>query len=77
MTPAASLLRRGPRALAASGEVGSPCVSVCRMEADGLCAGCLRTLPEIASWSRLDDDARRALWSTILERARGIAGPST
>ena len=75
MTPAAALLQRGPLLLAADGAVGSPCVSICRMEADGLCAGCLRTLPEIAGWSRLDDGARRVVWGTILERARQLERP--
>jgi hypothetical protein len=33
-------------------DVPSPCVNVCRMnDATGLCAGCLRTLDEIACWS--------------------------
>ncbi|GHC74531.1 hypothetical protein GCM10007320_11760 [Pseudorhodoferax aquiterrae] len=69
MTPAQALLRRGPRMLAAAGEVGSPCVSVCRMGADGLCEGCLRKLEEIAGWSRMDDAGRRAVWRLVLERA--------
>ncbi len=44
----------------------SPCINVCRMhEASGLCEGCLRTIDEIASWSALDDDAKRAVWDAI------------
>ncbi|NIE66746.1 DUF1289 domain-containing protein [Burkholderia sp. Ax-1719] len=44
----------------------SPCINVCRMhEASGLCEGCLRTIDEIASWSTLDDDAKRAVWDAI------------
>ena len=36
--------------------VASPCVSLCRMDADsGWCLGCLRTLDEIALWGSLDD----------------------
>jgi len=71
MTPAQALLRRAPRALAAAGDVGSPCVSVCRMDpATGLCEGCLRTLGEIAGWSRMDDAARRRVWAALVERAR-------
>lgn len=51
-------------------EVPSPCVSVCRMDAaSGWCEGCLRTLEEIAAWSALDDDARRAVWRLIEQRA--------
>jgi len=49
--------------------VPSPCISVCRMsEATGLCEGCLRTIDEIAAWSALDDDARRAVWDAIARR---------
>ena len=56
--------------------VPSPCQSVCRMEsATGWCEGCLRTLDEIAAWSRLDDAARRAVWRELESRlaTRGIA----
>ena len=57
-----------------SGGVTSPCVSVCAIdEATGLCAGCLRTLDEIAAWSLLDDDARRSVWHAIGERRRAAA----
>ena len=56
------------------GRVGSPCISVCVMDARlGLCAGCLRTLDEIASWSVLDDDARRAVLAALPAR-RQAAG---
>lgn len=44
----------------------SPCINVCRMhETSGLCEGCLRTIDEIASWSTLDDEAKRAVWEAI------------
>ena len=39
----------------------SPCVGVCRMDADGLCIGCRRTLAEIARWGTLSNDERRRL----------------
>jgi predicted Fe-S protein YdhL (DUF1289 family) len=51
------------------GDVPSPCVSVCRMNpASELCEGCFRTLDEIADWSRMDDDGKRAVWRAIGER---------
>jgi predicted Fe-S protein YdhL (DUF1289 family) len=50
--------------------VPSPCISVCRMDpVTGWCEGCLRTIDEIANWSRMDDAARRAVWAE-LERRR-------
>jgi predicted Fe-S protein YdhL (DUF1289 family) len=57
--------------------VPSPCISVCRIDAaSGLCVGCLRTLDEIASWSALDDDARRAVWRAITQRRARDAAKS-
>ena len=55
----------------ATGDVPSPCVSVCRMDAgSGLCVGCCRTLQEIAGWSEMDDAARRDVWRRIEQRAQ-------
>ena len=51
-------------------DVPSPCISVCRIDADsGCCDGCLRTLAEIAAWSRLDNDGKRGVWRIIEQRA--------
>jgi predicted Fe-S protein YdhL (DUF1289 family) len=50
--------------------VASPCTSVCRMSpSTGLCEGCLRTLDEIAAWSRMEEHEKRAVW-VLLERRR-------
>ena len=38
--------------------VPSPCVDICRLNADGLCVGCRRTLGEISEWPHASD-ARR------------------
>ncbi|MFT3819144.1 MAG: DUF1289 domain-containing protein [Rubrivivax sp.] len=52
--------------------VPSPCVNVCRMNAaTGLCEGCLRTLDEIATWSTLGDEAKRAVWA-LLDQRRAV-----
>ena len=49
--------------------VASPCISVCRMdEASGWCEGCLRTLDEIAVWSMLEDDDKRAVLLDLTRR---------
>lgn len=51
--------------------VPSPCTSVCRMNAaTGWCEGCLRTLDEIAAWSRMDDADKRIVWARLDERRR-------
>jgi uncharacterized protein len=63
------------RSISASGQndhkdVPSPCISVCRVDADsGWCDGCLRTLGEISAWSRLDNDGKRGVWRIIEQRA--------
>lgn len=47
-------------------EVVSPCNSVCTIDAlTGYCAGCYRTLDEIAGWIDLGTEARRALVAAL------------
>ena len=61
---------------ALDGEVGvpSPCVSVCRMDPQTQhCLGCLRTLEEIAAWSRMDDAGKRGVWALIEQRLETAA----
>jgi len=54
--------------------VPSPCISICRMDArSGWCEGCLRTLDEIAAWSTMGDEAKRAVWVRIAERRETAA----
>ena len=49
--------------------VTSPCVDVCEIDAaSGWCAGCMRTLDEIAAWGSLDALARRAVWKQLPAR---------
>jgi predicted Fe-S protein YdhL (DUF1289 family) len=50
-------------------EVASPCINVCRMNPDTeLCEGCLRTLDEIAAWSAMSADEKRAVLARIPAR---------
>lgn len=50
----------------AENAVPSPCISICAIDqVTGLCAGCLRTLDEIADWSMLDEDEKRAVWAKL------------
>ena len=63
------LASRAAVAGATAENVPSPCVSVCRMDAQGqLCEGCLRTIDEIRLWSRASDADKRAVWRAIAER---------
>lgn len=71
MNGARQLLLERARQLPDDGAVPSPCVSVCRMDAiTGLCEGCLRSLDEIAAWSTLGDEGKRAVWRQVEQRAR-------
>jgi hypothetical protein len=52
-----------------AGEVRSPCTSVCVIDPPtGLCAGCYRTLDEIAGWIGLSIGERRALVAELTQR---------
>jgi uncharacterized protein len=71
MNSARELLLEKARELESGAAVPSPCISVCRMDADsGLCEGCFRTLDEIASWGTASDTERRRVWQQLVERAR-------
>lgn len=72
---AAALAQRAADVAGTTGdEVPSPCVSVCRMDAErGLCTGCLRTIPEIGGWSRADAASKRSVWHAIAVRASAQA----
>jgi predicted Fe-S protein YdhL (DUF1289 family) len=69
----------GPRR--AGDEVPSPCISVCEVvPGTAVCAGCFRTLDEIALWSVLDAHDKRAVLAALparraAHRAAGHAAP--
>lgn len=53
--------------------VSSPCILVCTVDgASGLCLGCYRTLQEIATWSRIDEDERQKIMSGLKDRKSQI-----
>jgi uncharacterized protein len=49
--------------------VPSPCVDICRLNEQGLCVGCRRTLGEIAEWSQASDARRLEILSALKTRA--------
>ena len=50
--------------------VPSPCVSICKMNADrSLCLGCYRSIDEIRAWSKSDNAGRLQIWQQLLARA--------
>jgi hypothetical protein len=47
----------------------TPCIAVCFIDPKTrLCLGCGRTLPEIASWHKMDNGERRAVMATLHQR---------
>jgi len=51
-------------------EPDSPCIRVCLLHpVENICIGCLRTGAEIAAWSELTREERRALLEALPERA--------
>jgi predicted Fe-S protein YdhL (DUF1289 family) len=54
--------------------VASPCISVCAIDPrTGLCAGCFRTLDEIAGWIAFTNDEKRAVLAALPARRRASA----
>jgi predicted Fe-S protein YdhL (DUF1289 family) len=48
--------------------VQSPCIDICRLDPEGLCIGCRRTIGEISEWSRATDARRREILSELKGR---------
>jgi len=49
--------------------VPSPCINICRLDAQGLCMGCRRTLSEIAEWPQASDARRLEILNALKTRA--------
>jgi predicted Fe-S protein YdhL (DUF1289 family) len=55
-------------------DVASPCINICVIDAgSGLCAGCGRTLAEIAAWSGLEPGERRKIMAELPARRARLA----
>lgn len=62
--------KRNPQPKAAT-FMQSPCTRVCSIDHDtGLCAGCGRSVPEIASWAEMTDDERQRIMLSLSDRRR-------
>ena len=69
-----SLTARANAGSMAGEDIPTPCISVCRVNADnGLCEGCFRTLGEISAWGRSTAANKRELWKTIMHRVKLVA----
>jgi len=53
--------------------IATPCIKICIVDGEsGLCLGCHRTLPEVAGWARLTDEARAAVMAELPARRSRI-----
>jgi len=56
-------------------EIASPCQKICVIHPEaGLCIGCLRSVKEIAGWSRMDPAVRRELMAELPARKDLLKG---
>ena len=53
--------------------VPSPCVNLCRVDQEGLCLGCFRSLDEIARWSRMAESEKSSVIAALDERRENFA----
>ena len=54
-------------------EVESPCIKICLIHPEArLCTGCHRTIDEIAAWSRMSPETRRAIMDELPQRAEQL-----
>lgn len=54
-------------------EIESPCVKICVVHpASRVCTGCNRSIEEIARWSRMTPEERKAIIAELPERAKAL-----
>ena len=67
------LAERAVLARASTENVPSPCVSVCRMDAQrAVCECCLRSIDEIRLWSTASGLQKKAVWALIAQRIAAL-----
>ncbi|MGC1523779.1 MAG: DUF1289 domain-containing protein [Steroidobacteraceae bacterium] len=52
-------------ALSGEAAVPSPCIDICRLDVQGLCIGCRRSIEEITEWSRASEARRREILRAV------------
>jgi predicted Fe-S protein YdhL (DUF1289 family) len=57
-------------------DVPSPCISICVLDtSQSYCTGCGRTLREIAAWTDMSADEKRAVVASLAERLARAGTP--
>lgn len=54
-------------------EPASPCVSVCALDCDDLCIGCLRSGSEIAGWADMSASQKLSVLKKVAQREAASA----
>jgi len=49
----------------------TPCIGVCKLDTQGYCVGCRRTMDEIARWGTLSDAERLRCMLEVLPKRPG------
>ena len=66
----------GKQPLAVERRAHSPCIGTCRMDDENLyCAGCLRSIDEIAAWSTATEATRWTILRAVEERRAARDAP--
>ena len=52
--------------------VPSPCIGVCTLDENDICAGCLRSIDEICAWGAATEDEKRATLERAAARGRVV-----
>ena len=48
--------------------IQSPCIGLCKLNADNICMGCFRTLSEVENWADADEATRRSILERVARR---------
>jgi len=56
--------------------VESPCIGVCKLDAQSVCTGCGRLLSEIAEWSQASDARKRVVITLATQRRAVMPAPA-
>ncbi|TCO69799.1 DUF1289 domain-containing protein [Rhodovulum euryhalinum] len=57
------------------GAIETPCTRVCTVDRDSrLCVGCLRSIDEIAAWTRMSPEDRRRVMAELPARRPLLGG---
>jgi len=53
--------------------VGSPCISLCRLDEQKVCVGCFRHVEDIREWRSADDERRRVICANAAQRRQAAS----